>query len=64
MVEIIFQSNWLKNENPICKIERILKIHNSQKIINKFEEYRDMVKGKANKLPKKEASIMHHALSQ
>lgn len=53
VVEIIFQSSWLKKENPICKIERILKIHNSQKTINKFEEYRDLVKAKANKLPKK-----------
>lgn len=55
VVEIIFQSSWLKKENPICKIERILKVHNTQKIINKFEEYRDMVKAKANKHSKKHA---------
>jgi hypothetical protein len=55
VVEIIFQSSWLKKENPICKIERILKIHNSQKTISKFEEYRNMVKAKAgNKLLKKD----------
>lgn len=53
VVDIIFQSSWLKKENPVCKIERILKIHNSQKSINKFEEYRDMVKAKANKVAKK-----------
>eukprot|EP01018_Ginkgo_biloba_P018634 Gb_32897 [translate_table: standard] len=53
IVEIIFQSSWLKKEKPICKIERILKVHNSLKTINKFEEYRDMVKAKANKLVKK-----------
>eukprot|EP01018_Ginkgo_biloba_P034706 Gb_25842 [translate_table: standard] len=52
IVDIIFQTSWLKKETP-CKIERILKIHNSQKTINKFEDYRDMVKAKANKLVKK-----------
>ncbi|KAL4183558.1 hypothetical protein AMTRI_Chr11g98890 [Amborella trichopoda] len=52
IVEIIFQSSWLK-ETPVCKIDRILKVHNSQKTINRFEDYRDTVKSKANKLPKK-----------
>eukprot|EP00253_Pinus_taeda_P027339 PITA_27339 len=49
VVEIIFQSSWLKKESPICKIERILKIHSSQRTISKFEEYRDMVKAKEGK---------------
>lgn len=52
IVDIIFQTSWLKKETP-CKIERILKVQNSQKTINKFEDYRDMVKAKANKLAKK-----------
>ncbi|KAH9324411.1 hypothetical protein KI387_004589 [Taxus chinensis] len=52
IVDIIFQTSWLKKETP-CKIDRILKVHNSQKTINKFEDYRDMVRAKANKLAKK-----------
>ncbi|KAE8077409.1 hypothetical protein FH972_015976 [Carpinus fangiana] len=53
IVEIIFQSSWLNKETPICKIDRILKVHNTQKTISKFEEYRDSIKAKATKLPKK-----------
>ncbi|KGN50968.1 uncharacterized protein LOC101220433 [Cucumis sativus] len=53
IVEIIFQSSWLKKQTPICKIERILKVQNTPKTISKFEEYRDSIKAKATKLPKK-----------
>ncbi|KAL2926692.1 hypothetical protein RDABS01_000311 [Bienertia sinuspersici] len=53
IVEIIFQSSWLKKQTPVCKIDRILKVHNTQKTINKFEEYRDSIKFKATRLPKK-----------
>ncbi|CAN0892470.1 hypothetical protein LINGRAHAP2_LOCUS17557 [Linum grandiflorum] len=54
IVEIIFQSSWLKMESPICKIDRILKVHNTQTTIAKFEEYRDSIKSKATNLfPKK-----------
>ncbi|XP_044510515.1 uncharacterized protein LOC123229025 [Mangifera indica] len=53
IVEIIFQSSWLKKQAPICKIDRILKVHNTQSTISKFEEYRDSIKAKATKLPKK-----------
>lgn len=53
IVEIIFQSSWLKKQTPICKIDRILKVHNTQRTIAKFEEYRDSIKAKATKLPKK-----------
>ncbi|KAM1180473.1 hypothetical protein ACFX13_019885 [Malus domestica] len=53
IVKIIFQSNWLKKETPICKIDRIFKVHNAQDTITKFEEYRDSIKAKATKLPKK-----------
>uniref|UniRef100_A0A6N2MAG2 PARP catalytic domain-containing protein n=1 Tax=Salix viminalis TaxID=40686 RepID=A0A6N2MAG2_SALVM len=54
IVEIIFQSSWLKKQAPICKIDRILKVHNTQRTISKFEEYRDYIKAKAIKLPKKQ----------
>ncbi|GLT69485.1 hypothetical protein SLA2020_416330 [Shorea laevis] len=53
IVEIIFQSSWLKKQTPICKIDRILKVHNTPKTISKFEEYRESIKAKATKLPKK-----------
>ncbi|XWS25194.1 hypothetical protein CRYUN_Cryun27aG0048900 [Craigia yunnanensis] len=53
IVEIIFQSSWLKKQTPICQIDRILKVQNTPKTISKFEEYRDSIKSKASKLPKK-----------
>lgn len=53
IVEIIFHSSWLKKQSPVCKIDRILKVHNTQKTISKFEEYRDSIKAKATKLSKK-----------
>ncbi|GFZ09659.1 C2H2-like zinc finger protein [Actinidia rufa] len=52
IVEIIFQSSWLKKQSPICKIDRILKVQNTPKTIAKFEEYRDSVKAKSVKLPR------------
>ncbi|KAA8537526.1 hypothetical protein F0562_027134 [Nyssa sinensis] len=53
IVEIIFKSSWLKKDNPICKIERILKIHNTKRIIQRFEDCRDSVKIRANNTTKK-----------
>ncbi|CAL9110044.1 unnamed protein product [Musa acuminata var. zebrina] len=54
IIEIIFQSSWLKNQTPVCKIDRILKVHNTPKAITRFEDYRDSIKTKAdNKLAKK-----------
>ncbi|KAE8669446.1 hypothetical protein F3Y22_tig00112236pilonHSYRG00065 [Hibiscus syriacus] len=53
IVEIIFQSSWLKKQTPICQIDRVLKVHNTPKTISRFEEYRDSIKSKATKLPKK-----------
>ncbi|RZC54232.1 hypothetical protein C5167_013092 [Papaver somniferum] len=53
IVEIIFQSSWLKKQAPVCKIERILKVNNTQKTITRFEDYRESIKTKANKLIKK-----------
>ncbi|MCL7039260.1 hypothetical protein MKW94_029003 [Papaver nudicaule] len=53
IVEIIFQSSWLKKQAPVCKIERILKVNNTQKTITRFEDYRESIKAKANKLMKK-----------
>nr|GME18220.1 Zinc finger, C2H [Ipomoea batatas] len=53
IVEIIFQSSWLKKDTPICKIDRILKVHNTPRTISRFEEYREATKAKANKQSKK-----------
>ncbi|KAK8512559.1 hypothetical protein V6N13_082897 [Hibiscus sabdariffa] len=47
IVEIIFKSSWLKKDNPICKIERILKVQNTQRTIQRFEDCRDAVKTRA-----------------
>ncbi|KAE8690338.1 hexokinase-2 [Hibiscus syriacus] len=47
IVEIIFKSSWLKKDNPICKIERILKVHNTKRSIQRFEDCRDAVKTRA-----------------
>ena len=51
-MEIIFKSSWLKKDNPICKIERILKVHNTSRTIQRFEECRDAVKIRAKKSPR------------
>ncbi|KAJ8492101.1 hypothetical protein OPV22_013822 [Ensete ventricosum] len=54
IIEIIFQSSWLKNQTPVCKIDRILKVHNTPKAIARFEDYRDSIKTKAdNKVARK-----------
>ncbi|XP_027368224.1 uncharacterized protein LOC113874200 [Abrus precatorius] len=53
IVEIIFKSSWLKKDNPICKIERILKVHNTERTIQRFEECRDTIKNRAQNSSKK-----------
>lgn len=53
IVEIICRTSWLKSENHCGRIERVLKVHNMQRTLARFEEYREMVKVKASKLPKK-----------
>ncbi|CAL9109502.1 unnamed protein product [Musa textilis] len=53
IVEIIFQSSWLKKQTPVCKIDRILKVHNTNRRLARFEDYRDSIKIKAGKLARK-----------
>ncbi|XP_057457833.1 uncharacterized protein LOC130748618 [Lotus japonicus] len=53
IVEIICRTSWLKSENNCGRIERVLKVHNMQRTLARFEEYREMVKTKASKLQKK-----------
>lgn len=57
IVEIIFQSSWLKQQTPICKIDRILKVRNTQRTISKFEEYREQIKSRASKYSKKQSQF-------
>ncbi|KAL3647087.1 hypothetical protein CASFOL_008055 [Castilleja foliolosa] len=53
IVEIICRSSWLKSENHSVRIDRVLKVHNMHKTLARFEDYRETVKIKASKLPKK-----------
>ncbi|XP_059650494.1 uncharacterized protein LOC132296300 [Cornus florida] len=53
IVEKICQNNWSKSDNNYGNIDKILKVHNMQKTLAQFEEYREMVKMKASKLLKK-----------
>jgi hypothetical protein len=47
IIEIIFQSSWLKKQNPVCAVDRILKVHNAPAVLARFEAYREAVKVKA-----------------
>lgn len=54
IVEIICRSSGPKPESTRCvRIDRVLKVHNMQKTLARFEDYRELVKIKASKLPKK-----------
>lgn len=53
IVEIICRTSLSKSENSSNGIEKILKVHNMQKVLAQFEEYRELVKIKASKLAKK-----------
>ncbi|XP_030528887.1 uncharacterized protein LOC115739776 [Rhodamnia argentea] len=54
IVEKICQTSWLKSEYSSCvHIERVLKVHNMQNTLARFEEYRETVKIRASKLSKK-----------
>ncbi|XP_071703235.1 uncharacterized protein [Rutidosis leptorrhynchoides] len=48
IVEIIFKSSWLKTDNPIFTIERILKVQNTRRTIQRFEDCRDIVKTRSS----------------
>ncbi|KAL0353209.1 UNVERIFIED_CONTAM: hypothetical protein Sangu_0902200 [Sesamum angustifolium] len=53
IVEIICRASCTRPDNHSGGVERILKVHNMQKTLAQFEEYRELVKIKASKLPKK-----------
>nr|GLL28788.1 uncharacterized protein LOC109164699 [Ipomoea trifida] len=65
IVEMICRTSWAsskpdKNNNTGNNngMERILKVHNMQKTLARFEEYRETVKIKASKLAKKHARCL------
>ncbi|XVF25959.1 hypothetical protein REPUB_Repub13aG0258800 [Reevesia pubescens] len=53
IVELICQTKFSESENKFGQTERILKVHNMQRTLVQFEDYREMVMIKANKLSKK-----------
>ncbi|XP_031132106.1 uncharacterized protein LOC116033499 [Ipomoea triloba] len=65
IVEMICRTSWTSSKpdknNNTCNnngMERILKVHNMQKTLARFEEYRETVKIKASKLAKKHARCL------
>ncbi|XP_020588443.1 uncharacterized protein LOC110030186 [Phalaenopsis equestris] len=53
IVEIICRTSLLKSQISCGRIDRIFKVHNTQKTLARFEEHREMIKNKVSKLPKK-----------
>uniref|UniRef100_A0A0E0LET1 C2H2-type domain-containing protein n=1 Tax=Oryza punctata TaxID=4537 RepID=A0A0E0LET1_ORYPU len=53
VVEIICKAGWAKTENALGRVERVVKVHNAERSVARFEEFRETVKGKAARLPKK-----------
>ncbi|XP_072966371.1 uncharacterized protein [Typha angustifolia] len=53
IIEMICKASLLKSDYSTARIEKVLKVHNMQRTLARFEEYRDTVKIKASKLPKK-----------
>ncbi|KAL5216819.1 hypothetical protein ABZP36_008220 [Zizania latifolia] len=53
IIEIIFQSSWLKKQSPVCAVDRILKVHNAPRTLARFEDYRHSVKAKAATLSRR-----------
>jgi len=47
IVEIICRTSLLKSESSCIRIERVFKVHNTQRTLARFEEYRDAVKARA-----------------
>ncbi|KAI5082159.1 hypothetical protein GOP47_0001902 [Adiantum capillus-veneris] len=58
IVEIIFQTSWLRQDIVCARPERIFKVHNSPRTIAKFEDYREMVKLKASKISKRQSRCL------
>lgn len=53
VVEIICMAGWPKPEVALDRVERIVKIHNAERWVARYEEFRKAVMGRAAQLPKK-----------
>ncbi|KAL6873804.1 hypothetical protein ACP4OV_013886 [Aristida adscensionis] len=53
VVEIICKAGWAKPEDAMAAVERIVKVHNVERSVARFEEFREAVKGRAARLAKK-----------
>ncbi|KAE8653876.1 pentatricopeptide repeat-containing protein [Hibiscus syriacus] len=51
--DIFMKGENLELHQAVRHADRILKVHNTPRTISKFEQYRDSIKSKATKLPKK-----------
>ncbi|KAF3784668.1 hypothetical protein EJ110_NYTH29813 [Nymphaea thermarum] len=50
IIEMIFRATWLSPGSSIGKIERVLKVNNSPETLERFEQYRETVKSRAEML--------------
>ncbi|KAI4342852.1 hypothetical protein MLD38_027420 [Melastoma candidum] len=58
IVEIICRTRLMKSETQCSRIDNVLKVHNMQKTLARFEEYLETVKIQASKLPKKHSHCL------
>ncbi|OEL30034.1 hypothetical protein BAE44_0008946 [Dichanthelium oligosanthes] len=53
VVELIFKVGWPNPGVALDRIERVVKVHNMDKSVDRFKEYMEEVKGRAAKVPSK-----------
>ncbi|CAN6215896.1 unnamed protein product [Urochloa humidicola] len=53
VVELIYRVGWPDPEAALGRIERVVKVHNMERSVERFKEYMDEVKGRAARQPNK-----------
>ncbi|XP_062178443.1 uncharacterized protein LOC133883222 [Phragmites australis] len=53
VVEIICKAGWSKPEDALDRVESVVKVHNMERSVARFEEFRETVMGRAAELAKK-----------
>ncbi|KAJ1260456.1 hypothetical protein BS78_10G234000 [Paspalum vaginatum] len=53
VVELIYKVGWPDPEVALDRIERVVKVHNMERSVDRFKEYAEEVKGRAAKVPQK-----------
>nr|CAB3471203.1 unnamed protein product [Digitaria exilis] len=53
VVELIYRVGWPNPEDAMDRVERVVKVHNMDKSVDRFKEYMEDVKARAAKLPNK-----------